>query len=550
MIEYVGKKKSGDILMGLLQLPRQQFRNLGSPKTWEFVTLAVTAVVTCLLFYLAIASRQDLDDLKAPVIGYNNPWEPNMFVRLRFIRRSRSILREGYHQYKHYMFKVRRVGTDILVVSSQYMGELQHLTKDATGSVPPLVKDYPGEWVHGTPFLRSTLQNLVLQQNLTPNLPAMIPTMVKEMNAAVESELGAQKDWTKVDIQPIIARIITRITGQIFLGEVEGSNEEWLDATIHYTENMFLTGWVLRFFPRFMCPLVVILLPSYYRLLRNVHSARRVIGRIVSERRAMEAQGTPEYRKPADVLQWMMNAATGEQAEPNDLAQRMLLLSVTSIHTTTLTMTQTIYDLCAHPEYFEPVRNEVVEALRRHRGWNKSTLTDMSKTDSLLKETQRFSPIFLLTWNRITDRPVTLSNGLYLPAGTRVAVPSNEILQDPAKVPGIDPSVYDAFRYSRIREDQGHPGNAQKYLMAKTDLDNLAFGYGKFACPGRFYAVNEMKMIFARMLLCYEFKYPGGQGRPQNFTIDSDLYPDPLTRLLIRKRDSIEDGIEELLETC
>ncbi|GAB1207116.1 hypothetical protein APSETT445_005824 [Aspergillus pseudonomiae] len=151
-------------------------------------------------------------------------------------------------------------------------------------------------------------------------------------------------------------------------------------------------------------------------------------------------------------------------------------------------------------------------------------------------------------WNRTTDRPVTLSNGLHLSAGTRLAVPLNEILQDPAKVTGVDPSAYDAFRCSRIREKQDNPANAQKYLMAKTDIDNLAFGHGKFACPGRFYAVNEMEMILARMLICFEFKFPEGQDRPQNFTIDSDLYPDPLKRLLIRKRNSIENGIEELLK--
>ena len=127
-------------------------------------------------------------------------------------------------------------------------------------------------------------------------------------------------------------------------------------------------------------------------------------------------------------------------------------------------------------------------------------------------------------------------------------VPLNEILQDPAKVPGVDLSAYDAFRYSRIREKQDNPANAQKYLMAKTDIDNLAFGHGKFACPGRFYAVNEMKMILTRMLICFEIIFPEGQGRAQSFTIDSDLYPDLLTRLLSRKRNSIEDGIEELLE--
>ena len=80
-----------------------------------------------------------------------------------------------------------------------------------------------------------------------------------------------------------------------------------------------------------------------------------------------------------------------------------------------------------------------------------------------------------------------------------------------------------------------------------TDHNNLAFGYGKFACPGRFYAANEMKMMLALMLICYDIRFPDGCRRPRNFTIDSDMYPDPATRLLIRKRPSVEKGMEELL---
>jgi cytochrome P450 len=143
---------------------------------------------------------------------------------------------------------------------------------------------------------------------------------------------------------------------------------------------------------------------------------------------------------------------------------------------------------------------------------------------------------------------MTLSNGTFLPAGTRVAVASHAMLQDAAHVPGpSDPATLDAFRYSRLREDPAHPENAQRFLFAMTDASNMAFGYGKYACPGRFYAANEMKMVLAHLLLRYNFKFPDGCGRPRNFTVDSDMYPDPAARLLIQRRDQIEVGIEKLI---
>ncbi|GFN17292.1 hypothetical protein AtubIFM55763_004265 [Aspergillus tubingensis] len=498
------------------------------------------------LWYLAVpALKKQNTTGQPPIVGYRSLWEPTWLVRLRFIRGSRRIIGEGYEQFKDTMFKVRRVGTDVLLVSSKYMDEIRTLTRDATGSVPPLVQDYPGEYTHGMPFLRSDLQNRVLQQKLTPNLPSLVPVMIEELKFAMQMEMPKCADeWTTIDIMPILSRIITRITSRIFLGPKEGRNEEWLRATVEYTKNLFLTGMALRFFPRFLRPLVAPLLPSYHHLWQNVATSRRIVGEIVRERREIEAAKPAGYAKPADILQWMMDAATGQEAEPEDLAQRMLILSVTSIHTTTLTMTQAIYDLCAHPEYLAPLRAEVVDVLHAEGGWGKLTVNHLRKMDSLLKESQRFNPVFLLTFNRILPKSITLSNGVSIPVGSRIAVPSNAMLNDPSRVPGDGSTSFDAFRYSRLREE---PENAQRHLFVMTDHNNLAFGYGKFACPGRFYAANEMKMMLAHMLICYDMRFPDGCGRPRNFTIDSDMYPDPATRLLIRKRSGVEEGMEELL---
>lgn len=57
-----------------------------------------------------------------------------------------------------------------------------------------------------------------------------------------------------------------------------------------------------------------------------------------------------------------------------------------SIHTTALTMTQALYDLCASPECFAPFWDEVTEVLLRRGGWSKPVLNYFLKLDSLLKE--------------------------------------------------------------------------------------------------------------------------------------------------------------------
>lgn len=38
---------------------------------------------------------------------------------------------------------------------------------------------------------------------------------------------------------------------------------------------------------------------------------------------------------------------------------------------------------------------------------------------------------------------------------------------------------------------------------------SLQFGYGRHACPGRFFAAHEIKMIMASFVMHYDVKMPG-----------------------------------------
>ena len=172
-------------------------------------------------------------------------------------------------------------------------------------------------------------------------------------------------------------------------------NEEWLKASIQYTENVFLTALLLRMVPPLLRPIVQWLLPPSYRLYENLRLGKRLISSLVDERRKREAVSDTSYEKPIDILQWMMDAAVGEEGEPNKLAHRQLLLTIASIHTTTMAATHTIYDLCANPEFFTPLRKEIEQQIDSEGNFTVSALNDMRKLDSLMKESQRLNPLNL-----------------------------------------------------------------------------------------------------------------------------------------------------------
>ncbi|KAJ7918489.1 hypothetical protein B0H13DRAFT_1607297 [Mycena leptocephala] len=58
-------------------------------------------------------------------------------------------------------------------------------------------------------------------------------------------------------------------------------------------------------------------------------------------------------------------------------------------------------------------------------------------------------------------------------------------------------------------------GEGIKYNMVTPNSDFLAFGIGRHACPGRFFAVNEMKLIMSHVIMTYDFKLKDGV-RPED----------------------------------
>lgn len=67
--------------------------------------------------------------------------------------------------------------------------------------------------------------------------------------------------------------------------------------------------------------------------------------------------------------------------------------------------------------------------------------------------------------------------------------------------------------------------------------ENMGFGYGRHACPGRFFAAAEIKLLLARILLDYDVKMPEEQtGRYANLAVANYCVADMKKELLFRRR--------------
>ena len=94
-------------------------------------------------------------------------------------------------------------------------------------------------------------------------------------------------------------------------------------------------------------------------------------------------------------------------------------------------------------------------------------------------------------------------------------------------------NVFDGFRYYRMRQQDGH---ANKHHFATTDPYTLHFGHGKYSCPGRFLASNVIKLVRARFLLDFDFRFSAAQGRSEDVHAHEYIFPDPHGNVELRPR--------------
>ena len=111
-------------------------------------------------------------------------------------------------------------------------------------------------------------------------------------------------------------------------------------------------------------------------------------------------------------------------------------------------------------------------------------------------------------------KDITLSNGQVIPAGTVIEVPLAGIVTDESI--WQEPEKFDALRHYKLRQQKGSASSVAKAaeMVASAQLvgvghTSLQFGYGRHACPGRFFAAHEIKMIMATFLMHYDVKMPG-----------------------------------------
>ncbi|KAK0229996.1 cytochrome P450 [Armillaria nabsnona] len=485
-------------------------------------TLVLRSLGVATVFLLALQIRKTLitrQKLKSiPTIGSSGiigSW----IDAFKFIFHAKEIIEEGQRMYGS-IFKVPMLDKWTVVVSGAE--KINDIRKASLEELSSIVMNEDVDYTFGHYNRADPYHFEVVRGALTRNIASCFADVQDEIEAAFRDNIPITEDWVEIPAYDTILQMVCRVSNRMFVGLPLCRNPEYVKLNINYTIELFAFARIINILPTVLKMQVI--LTQY-----STTKTEKFLGDTIRERmHQQDVYGKDWPGKPNDLVSWLLDITYDKRRSVRDHCDRVLMLNTGAIHTTSMTLTNALYALATYPEYAEILRDEV-ESIINEEGYTKSAMGKMSKLDSFVKEAQRlYGNIGVFGMQRTTRKDFVFSDGTVVPAGVSMVVASLSTHTDEKNYE--DPLEFKPWRFSEKRKQEGE---GIRHYMATLSLDFVFFGNGRPACPGRFFAVNELKALLSYLLLNFDVKL---DKFPTPMWIADTQLPNQSSKVLFRKR--------------
>ncbi|KAI1803205.1 cytochrome P450 [Daldinia bambusicola] len=503
------------------------------------VVIALAGALLAVWLRGRISSRNRFKGL--PRVGI----DPGLFglglqaAKDEFYNRGQQLLEQGYEQYKDTPYIIQTCDNERLVVPDKFIEELKNLPENRISFKEELLDRFMGKYTKLDAVRGTTIHRDIVRHQLTKNIANLLPQMKEEAELALKNVLSQcnSKDFTPVKASSLIFAPIGQMTSRRVIDDPAISRDPvWLETIMGFTASVAIFSMTMRRISPTLRPIAQYTLQCGRKLRADIAQVTKFLTPVIQARQ-QQSNGEKKFDnlddQPKDFVRWLSEAAEGQDARPDAIALKILFLIVSSMHTSAITAIHIFYDICAHPEFMEELRAEAIEEIGAN-GWTETSLLRLRKMESFLKESGRTNSAGVVSFQRLVLSPIRLSNGFTIPAGTHICAASDARSRDPA--------LYEAPLEFRPLRFYAPPGKAGAEIDTANLFSSVAagdswFGAGRQACPGRWYASAQIKLVLCLLLINYEFKFPEGQNeRPKNWVKDEKTGPDMEQMIWVRHR--------------
>ncbi|KAH6952057.1 cytochrome P450 [Fusarium avenaceum] len=510
--------------MEISRIFRVSGQELLSLDLWHVFALLLPAIVTT---FICIRLR-GLYTNDLPVLNPKNWWEfTNRRRRAEFIKEGKRLFTLGRQKYPDSPYKLYTDWGEVVVLPPECAEELKNDTR--LESLPIVREDVHSAIPGFEGFCPHDSVPYIVTKYLSKPAQKFTVPLSHEACTVLEDVFSAPTDWIEIDPRADLYRIVLRMNTKTYMGEKLSRDDEWTDAFTQYSLLGFELSEVLRAWPLWARGLVHWFLPSCWELRRRLVRIRKLLAahNDYRVRLQLQRQSAGDESRFNDSIEWFENDLKGKQ----DIIVFQLNLVLASAHTTSDLLTQAVIGITEHPELFGPLREEVIQVIGTH-GWDKSGLNELKRMDSVIKELQRLNPPLLVNFRRRAMADIELRCGINIKAGTRIVVDVMHTLNSSL---GYNEKAEECLPY-RYLEKRGAPTQRTQAQLVATGVNHMGFGHGRHACPGRFFAAQEIKIILCHMLLKYDWKLKGHGTSPDLRVNGMTVVRDTTVRLLIKRR--------------
>ncbi|KAL1918317.1 uncharacterized protein VTP21DRAFT_2977 [Calcarisporiella thermophila] len=222
---------------------------------------------------------------------------------------------------------------------------------------------------------------------------------------------------------------------------------------------------------------------------KHLRELRRLIKPEI-ERRVQEAKENPNWERPSDFLQELIETLPADNFYIDNVVKRIHATVYPSTSPIVLNANYVFYTLA---RFYDKLGPELLAEQNEFNGeLTETTLNQMVKLDSFVRETLRKQHPFLWIPHKALTN-IKLNNGFDIPKGTHIHM-------------NMMSAHYSAEEKNMDKDFNPWRWVGTSKTSTKPSEDYILFGMGPHTCPGRRFAINAIKNLCIVLLRRYEFR--------------------------------------------